>query len=188
MKRHFVIACALASVVTLAACSVYAQTMQHQGHQTVKSAAPMKVTTQTFVPKATMSDLYEIEAGKIAVQRAQKKDVKDFAQQMVDNHSRGSTKFAAAVKEAGVKAPAAALDTEHLNMLEALRTASTSSFDRLYVTQQVEAHEKALVLHRSYAASGDKAPLKAAARETVTMVEHHLQEIRSISAGVASDS
>lgn len=188
MRKQFVIACALASAVTLAACSVYAQTMQHQGQQTVKSATPMKVTTQTFVPKAAMSDLFEIEAGKIAVQRAQKKEVKEFAQQMIDNHTRGATKFSAAVKQAGVKAPAATLDTEHLNMLEALRTASTSAFDRTYVTQQVEAHEKALTLHRSYAASGDKAPLKAAARETIPMVEHHLQDIRSISASVASDS
>lgn len=188
MRNRLVIACALASAVTLGACAVYAQTAQHQGHQIVKSAKPMKVSSRVFVPKAQISDLYEIEAGKIAVQRAQKKEVREFAQQMVDHHTRGASKFSAAVREAGMQTPAASLDTEHLNMREALRTASNSNFDRVYVTQQLEAHEKAVALHRSYAATGDKAPLKAAARETIPMVEHHLQDIRSISAGIAGDT
>lgn len=45
-----------------------------------------------------------------------------------------------------------------------------------------------LALHRGYAASGDKTPLKAAAREATGMVERHLQDIRGISGGIASES
>lgn len=189
MTKPFLVACALASAVTFGACSVYAQTSQPGMQQTAKSTRPMgKVSTATFVPKAQISDLYEIEAGRIAVQRAQKPEVKAFAQRMVDHHTMAASKFSAAMREAKVNAAVPSLDTEHLNKLEALRTASTTAFDRMYVAQQVEAHEAALRLHRAYAAGGDKAPLKAAAREATTMVEQHLQDIRGISGGIASES
>ena len=73
-----------------------------------------------------------------------------------------------------------------LNLLEQLRTASTSAFDYTYVTQQLAAHEKALKLHQGYAAGGDRAPLKAIARDIAPVIEHHLQDIRRISATIAA--
>lgn len=189
MRKQFALACALASAVTFGTCAVYAQTAQQGAHQTAKSAKPMgKVSTTAFVPQAQMSDLYEIEAGRIAVQRAKSAEVKAFAQRMVDHHTMAASKFSSAVREAKLNAAPPALDTEHLNKLEALRTASVTAFDRMYVTQQVEAHETALKLHRTYASGGDKAPLKAAAREAVAMVERHLQEIRNISSSLANES
>jgi putative membrane protein len=189
MKKNLVMSCALAAGISLGACSVYAQANQHPSHTAggtmVKTT---KISTASYVPRAQTGSAFEIESSKIAVQRAQKKEVKEFAQQMVDDHSRAAAKFAAAVQQSGMKANPAALDTDSLNKLEVLRSASMSAFDRTYVTMQVEAHEKSLSLHQGYAQGGDKMPLKAAAQETVPMIQHHLQDIRSISTGIASES
>lgn len=149
-----------------------------------------KVTTPAstiaYVPRAQIADRFEIEAGKIAVQRAQRKEVKDFAQRMVDEHTRMALSFGEAVKAAKVKPGDASLDTDHLNLLEQLRTASISAFDGTYVAMQVMAHEKALKLHQGYAAAGDKTALKTAAQTAAPMVERHLQEARRISAAIGS--
>jgi len=189
-------ACALAAAVGFGACAVYAQTSQTHpqgqgmGHSTKsqKMVTTTRMSTPAFVPRAQISDQFEIEAGKIAVQRAQKTELRQFGQRMVTDHTKAASKFTQAVEKSGLKPTMTGLDTDHLNMLEQLRTASISAFDRIYVTMQIEAHEKALSLHQGYAQGGDKAPLKAAAAEMVPIIQHHLQELRSISAQVASES
>lgn len=197
MKTSPLIACALAAALGFGVCATYtradAQTSQThpQGHGAAKSSKMVSTTrmsTAAFVPRAQISDQFEVEAGKIAVQRAQKTEVRQFGQMMVTDHTKASSNFAMAVQKSGLKPTAAGLDTDHLNMLEQLRTASTSAFDRAYVTMQIQAHEKALSLHQGYAQGGDKAPLKAAAAEMVPIIQHHLQELRSISAGLANES
>ena len=45
-------------------------------------------STPGFVQNAATSDMYEIEAGKIAIQKAQSDTVKTFGQMMVDAHSK----------------------------------------------------------------------------------------------------
>ena len=45
-------------------------------------------STTDFVQKAAMSDMYEVEAGKIASQKGQSAPVKGFGQMMVDAHSK----------------------------------------------------------------------------------------------------
>lgn len=194
MKRSTVIICALASCLGCSAAGIYAQPAQPAGSSqgpTLAAGSGVKTTKQSaaaYVPRAQIADLFEIEAGRVAVERARKKDVKDFAQTMVDEHTRATARFSAAVQKAGLTPKPASLDTEHLNQLQILKVASDSAFDRLYVTGQVEAHEKALRLHQDYATSGDNAALKAAAQEAVPMIRKHLEHIRQISAALASGS
>src|SRR3569832_726024 len=45
-------------------------------------SAEMTSTTKGFVTAAATSDMYEVTAGKLAVERAQSPDVKAFAQKM----------------------------------------------------------------------------------------------------------
>ena len=45
-------------------------------------------STPDFVQKAAMSDMYEVEAGKLATQKGQAESVKQFGQQMVDAHTK----------------------------------------------------------------------------------------------------
>ncbi|PAV70853.1 hypothetical protein WR25_25628 [Diploscapter pachys] len=56
------------------------------------------------------------------------------------------------------------------------------SFDRSYVNNQVEAHEKAVELFRKEAASSDKAELKAFAGETLPKLEEHLKHAKELQA------
>src|SRR5262249_60967068 len=44
--------------------------------------------TPEFIRTATISDMYEVEAGKIAAEKGKSDDVKQFGQRMVEAHSR----------------------------------------------------------------------------------------------------
>jgi putative membrane protein len=65
-------------------------------------------------------------------------------------------------------------------MLKQLREAGHTRMERVYVDQQVMAHEEALALHQGYAAQGDNPGLRSAASTAVPIVQRHLEEIRRI--------
>jgi putative membrane protein len=68
------------------------------------------------------------------------------------------------------------LEPMQADMIAQLRNAPAGGFDRLYMSQQVPAHQMALDLHRTYAQGGDRPQLRAAATAAVPIVQQHLTE------------
>jgi putative membrane protein len=65
-------------------------------------------------------------------------------------------------------------------MMAELRATSGANFDRVFVRQQVQAHEMALALHSNYAARGDTPALRAVASAAVPVVRQHLEQARGM--------
>jgi putative membrane protein len=135
-------------------------------------SAEMTHTTKGFVAAAATSDMYEVTAGKIALQRSQNADVKDFAQKMVDAHTKTTEKLKSILP--GDVAPPAHVDDRRQGMLNDLRGASAAEFDHRYAVQQVAAHKEADILMRGYAKDGDSGSIKSFAGDTDKDVKMHL--------------
>ncbi len=143
-------------------------------------AAPAS-SGQRFADAAGASDYYEVEAGKLAQEKATSQALKDFGGMMVTAHTDSTEKL----KAAGAKAnpaitPNPVLTAEQEANLAALRDASGAAFDTAYKTQQVAAHEKALAAIKDYAANGDVPELKAWAGDTAKVVQMHLDKIKGM--------
>ncbi|MDB5188393.1 MAG: hypothetical protein JWO50_913, partial [Candidatus Kaiserbacteria bacterium] len=138
-------------------------------------SAEMTTTTKGFVTAAATSDMYEVTAGKIALERSQSADVKAFAQQMVDAHTKTTEtlKGILTADHIGV-VPPAHVDSRRQAMLDNLRGASAADFDHRYIVQQVAAHKEADILMRGYAKSGDNAKIRSFASDTDGHVKMHL--------------
>jgi putative membrane protein len=67
-------------------------------------------------------------------------------------------------------------------MIDQLIAAGPADFDRVYLQQQVPAHEQALALHSAYAAQGDTPQLRVAATGAVPIVRQHLEQARALAA------
>jgi putative membrane protein len=135
-------------------------------------SAEMTHSTKGFATAAAISDMYEVTAGKIAAERSSSADVKAFAQQMVDAHTKTTEKLKGLLP-AGITPPAH-VDDRRQGMLDNLRGASGADFDHRYVTQQVAAHKEADILMRGYAKDGDNAAIKSFAADTDKAVKMHL--------------
>lgn len=136
---------------------------------------------QAFADTAGASDYYEVEAGKLAQEKATSQALKDFGGMMVKGHTDSTEKL----KAAGAKAnpaimPNPALSAEQEANLAALRTAEGAAFDTAYKTQQVVAHEKTLAVMTDYASNGDVPELKAFASATSKVVKMHLDKIKGM--------
>lgn len=140
-------------------------------------------SAQDFVNKAAKSDAFEIEGAKLAAAQAQSPEVKAFAAQMIKAHTDSSAKVKAAAGKAkpAIK-PDARLTRDQQEDLAELKKLTGAKFDDEYVDGQVDAHEDALALMRSYASGGNDPALKATAGEIAPVVEGHLKMARDLEA------
>jgi putative membrane protein len=139
--------------------------------------------TGAFVSNASQSDMYEIEAAKIAQARSKSADIKAFAKMMAADHAATSKALGPLAQAAG-KTPADKLDQRRQGFIDNLKTASDADFDKTYVDQQVAAHKEALDLMNGYAKDGSDAGLKDAAAKTAPKVQMHLDKITAIQAAM----
>jgi putative membrane protein len=146
-------------------------------------SAQMTTTTKGFVTAAATSDMYEVTAGKIALQRAQSPDVKAFAQKMVDAHTMTTQKLKGILASNNVNVtPPAHVDNRRQGMLDDLRGAKAADFDHRYITQQIAAHKEADILFRGYAKDGDNAAIKDFAATTDKDIKMHLSMAQQLDA------
>jgi putative membrane protein len=140
-----------------------------------KASAELTTSTKGFATAAATSDLYEVAAGQIAVQRAQSQAVKDFAQKMVDAHSETTAKLKSLVADNKINITLPThVDHRRQVMLDDLRGAKSQDFDHRYIEQQLAAHKEADILMRGYAKDGDNAAIKEFAATTDRAVKMHL--------------
>lgn len=134
-----------------------------------------------FTTAVASSDLFEIESGRLAQQKATAADLKAFGAQLVTDHTRSTAQLKAAAAKAE---PAAtinpALDPQHQSMLDELKAATGADFDRLFIDHQTRAHQNALNVLQSYANGGDQEPLKEFASNASKVVQGHLSHVNGI--------
>jgi putative membrane protein len=140
--------------------------------------------TGAFVSNASQSDMYEIQAGQMAEQKAKSADVKAFGKMMVTEHTAMTNQMKPLITAAGQK-PATALDQRRQGMLDNLKAAGAADFDKTYIDQQVAAHDEALTLMKGYADSGSDAGLKGGAAKAVPKVQAHLDRAKALQAEVS---
>lgn len=143
--------------------------------------AAMASPAQKFADAAGAGDYYEVEAGKLAEDKATKQGLKDFGKMMVATHTESTEKL----KAAGAKAtpaitPKPVLNTEQQANLAALRQTDGADFDAKYKEQQIAAHEQALTAMKDYAANGAVPELTKFAGDSVKVVETHLAKIKAM--------
>lgn len=139
------------------------------------SAPAHATSTQDFLEKASVAGMFEIESSKVALSRTQNTEVKAFAQQMIDDHTKASAEMKAAATAAGID-PATlptGLDEKHQKKLKDLQEADADDFDDDYINAQVKAHRKAVSLFKDYADDGETPALKDFAAKTLPALEAH---------------
>jgi len=182
---------ALAAACALIAAPAFAQSSMPSGGQKpapranqaqqpmggpATSGVASSPATADFVKKAAISDMFEIQSSKLAQQKADAQS-KRFAGDMVKDHSKTTSELKSLVQKGGVQAQLpTALDAEHQQKLDQLKSASGADFDRMYDTMQKQAHQDAVAMFQSYAANGDNPQLKRWAAKTLPHLQNHLKK------------
>ena len=142
-------------------------------------AAPMMAGD--FASTIAGSDMFELETGKLAQTMATNAELKSFGGMLVTDHTKSSTELkAAAASSSPPVALPTALPGELQGKLDALKAAKGAAFDKLFLEQQREGHQKALETLQSYASTGDAPSLKAFAGKAAPVVKVHLDRLNGM--------
>lgn len=134
-----------------------------------------------FVEKASISGMFEIESSKIALERSTNAEVKAFAQQMIDDHTKADAGLKAAAKQANVEASLQkSLDEKHQKIITKLKEVEADKFDKKYLDEQEDAHDDAVELFEDYAEKGDNADLKKFAADTLPTLKAHDHKVEAL--------
>ena len=214
MNKHIALLAALA--IAAPAVPALAQTQQQraqaaqgQAGQPQSGAASTGARSEVvgaaeFMRLAAMSDRFELASSRLAETKSQNAAVKDYAKQMVADHTRTARELQVVMQQVpgmgadparplpqGREATGSAasgpitnsdagpqhegLDQQHAAMLQQLQGVSGAEFDRLFLTQQVTLHQQAVDLFGNYGRSGDNAQLKQWAAQTLPGLQAHLR-------------
>ncbi len=156
-------------------------TMMNDGMADDMNMAMAPMMANDFVAAAAASDMYEIESGKLAQTMATMEECKKFGAMLVADHGKSTAdlKVAAAAATPPVAMPTA-MPAEMQAKLDALKAAKGAEFDKLFISQQKENHQKALDMLKSYASGGEVASLKMFASKTAPVVQNHLDMLNKM--------
>ncbi len=127
----------------------------------------------------------EVEAGKLAEQKAQDAQVKQFAQRMVHDHTQANDRLKQIAASHGVSLPAH-LDKKGQKELDKLGKLSGEDFDKTYMKDQVSDHKKVIDEFEKEAKSGKNADIRNFAENTLPTLKEHLQLAQSAQESVMS--
>ena len=139
--------------------------------------------TEALIRGVTLSDMYQIQAGKIAEAKGQAQEVKDFGKTMVASHTAMSNQMRHIFAATSLTVPTE-LGPRGKRMLDALNAAAPADFDKLYLDQQQTAQAAELALLSAYAAGGESSDIRPAAAKAIPKVQGHLAKVHELQAAL----
>ncbi|HEX4926614.1 MAG TPA: DUF4142 domain-containing protein [Burkholderiales bacterium] len=173
-----------AAAALFAAGPSYAQQsgQQSQGTQAAagKSSSKAAGADAKYLKQLAQDNIAEIELGKLAQQKAQDSQVKDFAQKMVDDHTKLLADLQKVAEEQDVQLPTAP-DAKHQKMMKKMQSLSGEKFDREYMQAMVKDHKQAVKLLERTQKRAKVDAVKSAAQQAEPEIRNHLQMAQSVS-------
>jgi putative membrane protein len=140
-----------------------------------------------FMVKAASGGMLEVELGRMALQKASSPKVKQFAQQMIDDHTKANEELKALAAKKNITLPTTPGDEaqEHINDLAKY---SGAEFDKEYLELMHKDHQEDLDLFKEAAEEAEDADVKAFAAKTLPVLQNHHQMAEQMDEGKAKNA
>lgn len=150
---------------------------------TASGQAKLTAADRKAIMDMGMSNMAEVEMGKLAQSKGQNGDVKEFAGKMVEDHGKALGEVQALAQSKGVTLPTE-LDAKHKAMATRLEKLSGDAFDKTYVKQGgVGAHKETLSKLQKASKAAKDADVKAQVDKTIPVVQEHLKHAEQLAKG-----
>lgn len=131
------------------------------------------VTSQSFASEAAAISLAEIELSQLALERTGDTNVRQYAQQMVRDHTAQTNTLKKVASQQQIQLPQA-LDSKHQTIKQKLSGLKGAEFDREYARTMAQGHEDAVALFESASQAPQlPAELKEFAASNLTKLKQH---------------
>ncbi len=139
-----------------------------------------------FMLLASQLNAAEIETGRLAVERAEDPEVRQFAERMIEDHTRANEELKRLAERKGISLPSRPDETHRL-LASHLEELDGETFDREYISAMVADHAAALSMMQDRARISQDPEIREFADRQVPIFREHLQMAqdlnRSLNAG-----
>lgn len=143
-------------------------------------AAKKPIADSSFITDALSGGIFEVKMGKVALEKSSNEEVKQFAQRMVDEHSKAGDELRELASSKGMN-PSQEMKKAHRDMFDKLSKLSGAAFDKAYMNHMVKDHVKDISDFRKEVREGKDTEVKAWASKTLPTLEEHLKMARNVS-------
>jgi putative membrane protein len=177
----------LVAAATVAAMSLFGTAAFAQAEKGA-GAAP---TDPQIVGIVQAANEIDIAQAKLALKKTKNDQVKQFAQQMIDDHTKLHTSVADLAKKLGVKpAPSAtskSLHTAAVASTKKLNGLSGKAFDKAYIDHEVDYHQQVIdAASKVLIPNAKNAELKSAVEGAAPLLQGHLDHAKQIQSSLGS--
>jgi len=156
-----------------------------QGAHDAGMGKTLPTGAKDFVEHAAEGGLAEVALGKIATAKATDEDVKQFAQRMVDDHSKANAELMSLAQSKNLQVPTD-VSAKHKAEADHMSTMSGPAFDKAYMKSMVSDHDHDVAMFRNYSERGDDTDLKAWAGKTLATLQEHERLAKTTAAKVGA--
>lgn len=145
-----------------------------------ENGAKATAAEKTFIKKAANGGMTEVNLGKLAAEKGDSKEVKDFGSQMVKDHSKINDNLKEVAGKLGVTLPEK-VNAMHQAKIDKMEKMSGTAFDKAYVNGMVMAHEKDIAEFEKAGKEVKNEDLKKFIDDSVPTMKEHLEMIKKFS-------
>jgi len=142
------------------------------------SAATLPHGDASFLKKAAAHGAAEVQVARLARDKAMRDEVKQFANRMVEDHTKANDQVTALASSNNVQLPTGP-DKEHGKKMRKLEKLSGPDFDREFMHLMVEDHEDAVKDFKHEAKTKHPNDVTKFAQATLPTLEDHLAAARA---------
>jgi len=139
---------------------------------TSQMASPKTSESETFVRNTAQGTMAEVALGQLAQSKAESPAVKQFAQRMVDDHSKNEEPLRNLAKSVNVTWPSE-VSAKHQELQRKLSGLQGAAFDRAYMSAMVDDHKHEVGEFQKATKSADP-NVQAYASQTLPVLQEHL--------------
>ena len=134
---------------------------------------------RTFVMQAGQLSMMEVELGRLAVKRGSSAGVKQYGQEMVEDHTRANQELMQLAMQKKVELPTE-MSTQNTALIDRLSGLSGKSFDTAYKQAMIDSHKQAIALFQAQSQEGQDPQLKAWATQKLPKLQAHLEMVNQM--------
>ncbi|MFD2245209.1 DUF4142 domain-containing protein [Pontibacter ruber] len=139
------------------------------------------MTSAEFVEQAATSDTFEIETANLALQKSTMREVQEFAQELLNDHTASRTQLRTLARQKGIEEPTT-LPQDRALILDKLAGRTGVAFDKDFANIQLQAHEDAINLYEKAADQLEDQNLRAFAEQQLPILRRHLDHAQVLKA------
>jgi len=137
-----------------------------------------------FAVNAANAGMAEVAASKVALDRTQNTQVKDFASMMVTDHSRANDNLKQLAVHKNITLPDS-VSPDVRRHVEDLRTIAISKFDKAYMDMMVKDHDKVVGDFNEAVKTVQDSDIRAFVSQVLPTLIKHQQEAKTIQADLS---